>query len=114
MSHPFQPPPPPCRVRFETAAISRDIQAPAALVVFPDPSDPSQVEIIEQHGNRAQIVLLVATVVRWASVQGLMGDVMATIVTSPVQGQLTDHGSGPKPGTPPDDLPPHLRRRGPS
>lgn len=111
MTNPFlTTPPPPVRVRFESAAVSRDVVVPAALVVYPDPTDPNNIEIVEQHGNHGQIVLLVASVIRWATATGLMDSVMRAITSAPTQGQINDLGTGPSPDTPQDDLPPHLRR----
>lgn len=103
-------PPPPVRVRFEAATVSRDVVVPAALVVYPDPTNPETIEILEQHGNHGQIVLLVASVIRWATATGLMDLVMRSLLQSPSQGHINDLGTQPPPNTPQDDIPPHLRR----
>lgn len=100
---------PPVRVRFEAATVSRDVVVPAALVVYPDPTNPEAIEIIEQHGNHAQIVLLVTSVIRWATAAGLMDGVMRALTSSTSQGQFTDLGTHPPPNTPQDDIPRHLR-----
>jgi hypothetical protein len=93
--------------------MSRDVIVPAAIVVYPDPRKPGHIEIVQQHTAPPQLVALMVAVLRWASLLGIMGDVMRALAEGGPTETTTDYGSAPDPGTPPDDIPPHLRRSPP-
>lgn len=105
MSNPFAPIPP-CRVRFESAAISLDRVSSCALIVVPD--EAGSVQLLTQSQHPQQMVSLYAAVFAHAIASGLAGHALQAVMASGLPGLAID--SLPIRDVPPDDLPQHLRK----
>lgn len=110
MTSPFEPAARPARIRIDTdSQLAIDVEAPCFLAVYPNPTNPREVQFAAQAHTPLQLAELTAAVIRYATVQGVMQIVMQSLTSSPTQ--LSGQSFPPfPPGTPLDDQPPHFRK----
>lgn len=110
MASPFAQPRP-ARIRIETdSSLAIDAIVPCFFVVYPNPDDSRQIQFATYTLSAAQLAELIAAAIRYATAQGVMNQVMQSLTTTSTK--IEAQGYPPKPpGTPPDDMPPHLRGR---
>lgn len=100
---------PPSRLRIDTGStLAVDVVTPCFMAVYPDPAGSGQIQIAESHASPAQLVALAETVIRFSIIHGLMNEVLRSLTMAPLTAQLQSFPTLP-PGTPPDDVPRHLR-----
>lgn len=102
--------PRPARIRIETDSVHTiDVVVPCFVAVYPEPGEPTKVAFAAKVHTPQQLAELTAAVIRYATTQGVMQMVMHALTNTPTQLDARDYPALP-PNTPPDDLPPHLRR----
>lgn len=107
----------PSRIRIDTDTANADVDAVVHcyLAVFPSTKRTAGglpvVHVSAQQQTPDQLAELVAAVIRYGQIAGVMDKVFASLLSSPTEANLTMHKPRP-PGTPLDDQPPHLRGAG--
>lgn len=101
----------PSRIRVDTAsALAVDVIVPCFIVLYPATDGSGKIQFAAVYENPAQFAALTAALIRQATAVGVMNVVMQSLTSTPTE--ITAQIFEPKPpGTPPDDLPAHLRNK---
>lgn len=103
----------PARIRIETGTtLNVDAIVPCFIALYPDPEGSGKVQIAEKHQNPAQLAAMIEAAIRFGTIAGVMDEVFRNLTNGPTQATLQQYGPRP-PGTPPDDIPAHIRNRRP-